>query len=304
MTQNLIFCSVIFPGPHTEVNSLLLSESIRAFGGALSQNPIWFFMPDYGKQLTETSKKQLRKLDVQVTLVEIEKEKLAFFFVGELVSLAEIEKMCIGNTHTLAWLDANTILLHEPKELLLSDGKSFGYRPVHHLLIGPRFDQALDPFWAQIYHYCQVPPERVFPMRPVVEDTQMRPYFNAGILLVRSERGLFRKWCDVFLNLYQHPVFRNFYEQDQRYGIFMHQAVLAGVVLSHLELEEMLELPETYNYPIHLYEQDTTGRPALIDEMITFRHEDFYEDDDWQQKIPASNSLKQWLAEQLLSIST
>jgi hypothetical protein len=305
MTQNLIFCSVIFPGPHTEVNSLLLSESIRAFGGALSQNPIWFFMPDYGKQLTETSKKQLRKLDVQVTLVEIEKEKLAFFFVGELVSLAEIEKMCIGNTHTLAWLDANTILLHEPKELLLSDGKSFGYRPVHHLLIGPRFDQALDPFWAQIYHYCQVPPERVFPMRPVVEDTQMRPYFNAGILLVRSERGLFRKWCDVFLNLYQHPVFRNFYEQDQRYGIFMHQAVLAGVVLSHLELEEMLELPETYNYPIHLYEQDSTGRrPALIDEVVTFRHEDFYEDDDWQQKIPASNSLKQWLAEQLLSIST
>jgi hypothetical protein len=305
MTQNLIFCSVIFPGPHTEVNSLLLSESIRAFGGALSQNPIWFFMPDYGKQLTETSKKQLRKLDVQVTLVEIEKEKLAFFFVGELVSLAEIEKMCIGNTHTLAWLDANTILLHEPKELLLPDGKSFGYRPVHHLLIGPRFDQALDPFWAQIYHYCQVPPERVFPMRSVVEDTQMRPYFNAGILLVRSERGLFRKWCDVFLNLYQHPVFRNFYEQDQRYGIFMHQAVLAGVVLSHLELEEMLELPETYNYPIHLYEQDSTGcRPALIDEVVTFRHEDFYEDDDWQQKIPASNSLKQWLAEQLLSIST
>jgi hypothetical protein len=302
MTQNLIFCSVIFPGQQVEMNSLLLAESIRSFGGALSQNPIWFFMPDYGKQLTETAQMQLQKLDVQLTSIKIGREKLKFFFMSQLTGLATIEKTSNGETHTLAWLDANTILLHEPKEFLLPDGKSFGYRPVHHLLIGPRFDQALDPFWAQIYHYCQVPPERVFPMRPVVEDTHMRPYFNAGILLVRPERGLFRKWCDVFLNLYQHPVFRNFYEQDQRYGIFMHQAVLAGVVLSHLEFEEMLELPETYNYPIHLYEQDTTGRPALIDEMITFRHEDFYEDDGWSQKIPASDLLKQWLGQQLLSI--
>jgi hypothetical protein len=64
-----------------------------------------------------------------------------------------------------------------------------------------------------------------------------------------------------------------------------------------------LALPETYNYPIHLYEQDTTGRPTLIDEMITFRHEGFYEDSDWAKKIPASEGLKQWLREKISKTS-
>ena len=127
----------------------------------------------------------------------------------------------------------------------------------------------------------------------------MRPYFNAGILVTRPERGLLRKWHRTFLNLHQAPSFRAFYQQDQRYAIFMHQAVLAGVILRNCEQQELLELPETYNYPVHLFEQDATGRrPSSMDALVTFRHEGFYLDADWTQKMPASDHLKQWLAGQ------
>jgi hypothetical protein len=298
MKPKLTFCSVIFPGQQAEMNSLLLAESIRAFGGELSNNPLRLFMPDYGVQLTHAAQKHLARLDVHLMPFKIDRERLEFFFMGQVVGLAQIEKTCAGKT--LAWLDANTILLREPKEFTLPVGKSFGYRPVHHLLVGSRFDQTLDPFWAQIYQLCQVPPEHVFPMRPVVEDIQMRPYFNAGILIVRPERGLFGKWAETFLNLYQDPVFQTFYKQDRRYAIFMHQAVLTGVVLSYLEPGELLELPQTYNYPAHLFEQDhTSRRPGTLDELVTFRHEGFYLDTDWAYKIPASEELKQWLAERI-----
>jgi hypothetical protein len=300
MHHKLIFCSVIYPGPHAEINSLLLAESIRAFGGELSDSPIYFFTPDCGKQLSQAAQKQLQKLDVQISSFDIDREELDFFFMGQVVGLAQAEKTCAGHAHLLAWLDANTILLREPKEFDLPDGRSFGYRPVHHLLIGSRFDQPLDLFWTQIYHFCHVRIERVFPMRPVVEDILMRPYFNAGILLVRPDRGLLSKWCDTFHELYLEPVFKSFYEQDQRYAIFMHQAILAGVVLTHLEPEEYLELPETYNYPIHLFEQDKTSRrPTTIDKMVTIRHEGFYQDAGWDQKIPTSAGLKEWLAEKI-----
>lgn len=297
MKHNLIFCSVIFPGQQVETDSLLLAESIRTFGGALSGNPIWFVQPDYGKPLTDNARQWLQDLDVHVIPFRIEIEKLRFFFMGQLAGLVQAEGMSAGDTEILAWLDANTILVHEPKEFLLSSSKSLGYRPVHHLLIGSRFDQQLDPFWSQIYRSCQVPSERVFPMKPVVENLQMRPYFNAGILVTRPERGLLRKWHRAFLDLYQVPSFQAFYQQDQRYAIFMHQAVLAGVVLRDHEQQELLELPETYNYPVHLFEQDATGRrPSSIDELVTFRHEGFYLDADWTQKMPASDHLKKWLA--------
>jgi hypothetical protein len=301
--KNLKFCSIILPDPQAEIYSLLLAESIRAFGGALSNNPIWFFMPDYGKPLTDIAQKQLQILDVHVMPFKFGREEFQFFFMDRLVGLEKVERACTADTVTLAWLDANTILLQEPKEFILPDGKSLGYCPVHHLLVGSRFDQPLDPFWEQIYKHCQVPPERVFPMQPAVEDIQMRPYFNAGILIVRPERGLFAKWCETFLNLCQAPVFQPFYKQDQRYVIFMHQAVLAGVMLRHLEPEEMLMLPESYNYPVHLFEQDNTNRrPSSMDELVTFRYEDFCQDMDWAEKFPASDPVKHWLAEQVCRI--
>ncbi len=297
MKHHIVFCSVIFPGPQAETDSLLLAESIRAFGGAFSGDPIWFFLPDVGKSLTEPARRRLAVLDVRVVPFPVEAEKLRFFFMGQLAGLAQAEAQAAGETDLLAWLDSNTILVNEPKEFLLPEGKSLGYRPVHHLLVGSRFDQPLDPFWEQIYQSCRVPPERVFPIRPVVEDLRMRPYFNAGILVARPERRLFRDWYDTFLNLYQLSVFKAFYEQDQRYTIFLHQAVLAGVALRSLEQGELLELPATYNYPVHLFERDTTNRrPASMDELVTFRHEGFYQDANWMQKMPASDRLKQWLA--------
>lgn len=297
MKSSLVFCSVIFPGAQAETDSLLLAESIRAFGGAFSGDPIWFFLPDVGKPLTEPARKRLAGLDVRVIPFPVEAEKLRFFFMGQLAGLAQAEARLAGETDILAWLDSNTLLVNEPKEFILPEGKSLGYRPVHHLLIGSRFDQPLDPFWSQVYRSCRVPQERVFPMRPVVEDIRMRPYFNAGILVARPERRLFRDWYDTFLNLYQSPVFKAFYEKDQRYIIFLHQAVLSGIVLRSMQQADLLELPDTYNYPVHLFAQDTTSRrPASMDELVTFRHEGFYQDAGWMQKMPASDRLKQWLA--------
>jgi len=303
MKRHLIYCSVIFPGPQAEENSLLLAESIRSHAGSLADEPIWFFSPDYGKPLTEPGQEALRRLDVRVESFPIKKEKLQFFFMGQLTGLSMAEEQACGRADILVWMDSNTILLHEPKELLLPQGKSLAYRPVHHLLLGSRFDQPLDPFWSLVYQSCKVPAERVFPMKPVVEDLQMRPYFNAGFLVTRPERGLFQQWHKSFLQLYQSPSFQTFYRKDERYIIFLHQALLAGVILNQCKVDELMELPEAYNYPVHLFDKDTTPfRPSGMDELVTFRHEGFDREGSWKQGFPASETLKGWLEEKLSAI--
>jgi len=298
MKQRLTFCSVILPGQALEKNSLTLAESIRAFGGRLSANPIWFFLPDDGRRLTDGAQQRLHELEVSLIPLNMDREGSKFFFMPQLAGLAQVEKISQGETEILAWMDSNTILLAEPADFNLPAEKSLAYCPVHHLLLGSRFDQPLDPFWTQIYQRCQVQPERVFPMRPVIEDLQMRPYFNAGLLVARPERGLFARWYATFKSLYQLPEFQAFYEQDPRYAIFMHQAVLAGVVLGYLEHTELCELPHGYNYPLHLHEQHQPGlRPASLDELVTLRHENFSQDASKAQKIPSSERLVNWLAE-------
>jgi len=153
----------------------------------------------------------------------------------------------------------------------------------------------------QIYRYCRVPEDRVFPMTTHVDGTRIRPYFNAGLLVVRPEKRLLQIWRDNFLEIYKATDFQELYEKDKRYTVFMHQAVLAGTVLSTLQTNEIKELPTIYNYPLHLYWEDVTeNRPSSLEEMITFRYEDFFENLEWRKKIPAKEQLKKWIAERLL----
>ncbi len=140
-------------------------------------------------------------------------------------------------------------------------------------------------------------------MQPVAEKLQMRPYFNAGLLVVRPQRQLFRHLNEKFDDAKQSGSYQIFFQQDKRYEIFLHQALLTGEALALFDGDEMLELPSTYNYPVHLFQTDTTGhRPRGMDELITFRHEGFYEEANWKNSFPASNKLKDWLEEQLKKI--
>lgn len=298
--QQLIFTTVIFPRKSSETNTLLLVESIRAFAGTLSKNPIWVITPGSSQQLSNVTKDRLQILDANLISFAIDESKLPFFFATELQAIAFAELLAERDTALLAWLDSNTLVLNEPKEFLLQDAKSLGYRPVHHTLIGSRYDDPLDPFWTQIYSSCHVPQDRVFPMITHVDAIQVRPYFNAGILITRPTNRLFQSWHDTFSEIYHEPKCQEFYRQDERYKIFVHQAVLSGVILSMFPAAELQELPPTYNYPLHLFSEDVSNtRPSTLEELVTIRHEGFYEDPEWLEKIPAKKALKNWISERM-----
>jgi hypothetical protein len=299
--KKLILTSIVFPNKSSETNALLLAESIRAFAGSLSHTPIWCFTPECGKQISATTTSRLLALNVALIPFEIDYEVLQFPFTGEIIAAALAESMVCGKIDFLAWLGANTVVLQEPKAFLLQENKNLGYRPVHHTLIGSRYDDPLDSFWTLVYRYCGVSEDRVFPMMTHVDGTQIRPYFNAGLIVTRPEKRLFQAWSDTFFRAYRERAFLEFYEKDERYKIFVHQAILSGVILSALEINEIHELPPTYNYPLHLYAQDYTDRrPSCLEELVTFRHEGFYENPKWIKDMPAKEPLKQWIAKQIL----
>jgi hypothetical protein len=301
MQEKLILSSIVFPVRSSETNALLLVSSIRRFAGALSQARIWCFVPQVGKRLSRTTQDRLLELNVDLIPFEIDHQRLRFFFATQITATALAESMAQGQTKILAWLDANTIVLQEPKAFLLPDDKSLGFRPVHHTLVGSRYDEPLDPFWTLVYRGCNVSEARVFPMTAHVDGVRIRPYFNAGLLITRPERNLLRTWRETFFRVYRTPDFEEFYQRDERYIIFAHQAILSGVILSTLAADEMQDLPPTYNYPLHLYAEDTTdSRPSRLEDLVTCRHEGLGDDLGAINAIPAEESLKQWIADQIL----
>ncbi len=299
--EKLIFASIMGTSENEITNAILFAESIRAFAGSLSKVPIWYFTPELEKQISSELKNHLARLNVNLITFQLDREVLEFPFAGQVFAKALAEMTASSQTELLAWMNTNSMVLKEPKEFLLEEGKSLGYRPVHHTLVGSRYDEPLDEFWTLIYDYCKVPEERVFPMMTHVDGEMLRPYFNAGILVTRPEKQLFRKYRDCFLKVYKKPKLLEFYRLDSRYAIFVHQAVLSGVIMSSVPTEELKELSPGYNYPIHLYSEDITdNRPEGLEELVTLRHEGFHTDPEWEEKIPAGDHLKHWIASHLV----
>jgi hypothetical protein len=299
--EKLVFASSVSPDKASERKFLLLVESIRDFAGLLSQAPVWCFTPEGKTGLSEAAKDRLSALNTTFIHFKTESEVPRFPFMWKVFLNAQAELMAQGKTDLLVWLDSDTIVLQEPKEFLLQEGKNLGCRPVHHTIIGSRYDEPLDLFWTQIYRYCKVSEDRVFQMTTHVDGIRIRPYFNAGLLVVRPKKRLLQIWRDNFLEICKATEFQGLYEKDKRYTVFMHQAVLVATVLSNLQTDEIQELPPTYNYLLHLYCEDVRdNRPSYLEETVTFRYEDFFEGLEWRKKIPAKEKLKQWISEKLL----
>ncbi len=264
----------------------LLELSLRQFGGSLAESPFRVMTPDQAE-----------------TPVSIE----GLAFAGKVWGAAAAEAWAEANGYpVLVWTDADSVVVREPTPMLLPPGVAFGYRPVDLALIGSPWGEAPDAFWQLVYEGCGV--ERIEAEPPIttsVDQRDIRPYFNAGMLVVRPEAGLLRAWRDNLLRLHSEPRFQQFLNPRELHWVFFHQAVLAGTVLTLVPREARLQLPHFLNYPLHLharYPEDR--RPASLAQLLSFRHDDLFDRPGWVEMVPAAGSdqpVLSWLQTQLIS---
>ncbi|MFX0022490.1 MAG: flavin reductase family protein [Candidatus Hermodarchaeota archaeon] len=279
----------------SDPKDLILAASIREFGRSLSDYPIWVLVPKSKENSNSEIKDLFLSLNVELIPFSIEDEP-KFPFITYMLAAANAESLAKEKTKLLAWLGSNTIIFNEPKHFLLDNDKKLGYRPVHHTNIGSFYDEPIDPFWELVYQKCSVLKDQIFPMKTHVDHNKLRPYFNAGCLIIRPEKGLLQSWWSSYKELYNEPCFKEYYDKNYLYAIFIHQAILSGVILSIFERNELYELPFDYNYPLNLYYNcPFIYRAKDVNNLITVRYEDLEE----LKKIPIQDPLKSWLINQI-----
>ena len=269
----------------------LLVESLRAFGGELADAQVLAFTLKDHPLLPEDEEK-LRSAGIEIIQFDVSEGAREFPLAVVPHGAAAAERTV--NTDLLVWALPDTLILNSPLEFTLPAGKHLAYRPVHHRNIGAAYDHALDAFWQLIYTHCSVPAERVFKMKTCYRES-IRPYFNAGLLVCRPAEGLMRNWLDVFERTYKHPDFTPFYT-DRKYAIFMHQAVLSGVILNQYTPDQMAALPESYNYPLHMHQDyPAAGRVQQIGDLTTARFEDIKTLAEVLALFETNDNQKEWL---------
>ena len=287
--------------PRSAPDSLLFVDSLREFGGELADAPILALIPKQAGAFSKEDDARFKALKIERIHFHMDEEVLKFPFASLVYAAAQAESYLRGITETLVWQLPDTLVLNPPTSYTLPKEIKLAYRPVHHTNVGSVYDQPLDEFWSLVYHHCHVPDVRIFPMETCVGDNTIRPYFNAGMLVLRPEMGLLTTWWDRFEALYNHPDFQPFYQRDERYAIFIHQAVLSAVILVLLDKTEMLELPPTVNYPLNLHhsEMPPERQPKTLNELVTCRTEGIENLKANLKGVKVKEPLKGWLKEKL-----
>jgi hypothetical protein len=280
--------------------ALILAESIRTFAGDYALEPIWLMVPQGREHFSKVNRAKIDSLRVELYAVEIDDQALKFPFANKVVASAAAESLAEMQAAQLVWMDTLSMVVSSPEDLLLPKDAILGCRPVDHLLIGSSFDKPLDSFWESVYESCGVEEDDVFPMITSADRVKIRPYLNAGMLVVRPEHKLLRRWRDTLLAVYQERCFLDFYQENRLYKIFIHQAVLTGCAIANLDQKQILELPFLVNYPLHMHSQyPLPRRPKSINELTSFRYERFFANPDWQDIIQVEPPLKDWLADRM-----
>jgi hypothetical protein len=279
---------------------LVMAESLRSFGGDLRNVPIWVYLPDNNREI----EKSIRKLPIPpgITLkhssTPADARKL--WYSGKVFAAALAESDAVGRYQLLVWLDPDVIFVKEPHDFLLPDSISLGYRPVMHKLIGSRYSEPPDEFWTRVYDKLGVVSSSIFPVQTPVDRETIRAYFNAGLLVLRPEMGVLRKWPECFALLYTDTVFIDWCEQDQRKAIFLHQVALIGDILSTLRKADMIELPESYNYSLYLQDKyPASPRPKSLDDVVMFRHEFIFSTPAGFDQVNDSSKIIRWVKERI-----
>jgi hypothetical protein len=283
-------------------HAFYLVESIRAFAGVYRDAPVWIYLPGRLIQADTSARERFAELKAEIRISETPDDARAYYFAGKVFAAAAAEAAAAGLARLLVWMDEDTIVLREPSDFDLPDSVSFAYRPVMHNRSGSLYDRPPNRYWSRIYEMLAVADTDLFPVVTPADRQTIRAYFNAGLLVVRPERGILRKWPEDFEILYTDPELIRMCDEDITNKIFLHQTALVGAAVNTVSQGEMLELPDRYNYPIFFHQQwDAAKEFGSIEDVVTLRYDVYFRDPDpeWRQKLKGPAHLVAWLAERL-----
>ncbi len=271
----------------------LLLESLRAFGGPLSDCPVWVFVAD--PKAVDPARRRLG--DVELVLLDKEDGFRPYLFADKVRACAQAEEMAGESVGSLVWLSLGCLVVSPPLLFELGSSYDAALRPVHIRNIGSRSSERLDAFWEGVYRAVGAE-DTSYQVESLVDSETIRPYFNTHCFSVNPSKGVLRSWWSHFKALASDREFQAGPCRDELHRIFLHQAVLSALFTKFLDWNRIRLLPDGYSYPLHLHEDVPRSRRAgTLNTLVCAAYEERRDLD----ALVAREPLKSWLLERLSS---
>jgi hypothetical protein len=268
----------------------LLIDSIRSFGGTLSDSLIWLFEADPHQAPCES----LQDAGVQVLPLNAPDTLRRYYFGDKVYACAQAETW--ASAQSLIWVDPVFLVVQPP--LLFDLGPSFdaAVRPVHIRNVGLLTTELLDGFWKKVYEAVGVQDIQMT-VESFIDTQRIRAYFNSHAFAVNPSKGLLRRWLQCFESLACDQAFQSASCQDERHQVFLHQAILSAQIATELDLERIRILPPDYNYPYNLHQSIPPDRRARsLNDLVGIAYENRSVNPNEMTDLSVREPLRTWLS--------
>jgi hypothetical protein len=283
-------------GDQQERNARLQVDSLRTFGGPMSDCTVWVFYPD----LASANQEAWRGLE-HVHLLPLGAVHSSHYWFSLKVHVgARAEELSGPEVQTLVWLAPESLIVQPPLLFDLASSQDAtlhkaAFRTVHHSNVGSPADEPLDAFWAAVYQSVGLN-EAPYTTRSYTDNRELRPYWNTHCFAVDPALGLLQAWREGFRAMVDDAGFQAGPCQDVPHQVFLHQAVLCAILAKELSKTEMRALPPEYSYPLHMHDQvPPADRAATLNELVCAVYEDVLP----LEGLTVHEPLRSWLKERL-----
>jgi len=284
---------IMVASPAQEKDAGLLIDSIRAFGGAYSNAPIYVVsaVPDPVPPGAKLKEKVTKVIPLQMP-----ESPRSFPFADKVYACAQVEEMVEKEADWLVWLNPEMLVLAEPTLIAGPPTTAAVLRPVHLRNVGSLANEPLDDFWQGVYQAAAADPARAWPVESYVDRRQLRAYYNSGFMGYRPSRGVFRAWRKCFEAVLADAPLLAKMCPDNQHKIFLHQALLSTVTVGMLREDEIIILPPVYGYPLTLQKSIPEDRRTRdLNPLVTLIHDGGLE--ELLKSMEVDPKLKSWLLE-------
>lgn len=183
-----------------ERQTLLMVESLRAFGGNLSSSRLLAVKGRRGPALMPSTLRAFERLNVEfVEAKEGENPHPWLNYSNKVVAVQTAERM--AHTDTVAWLDSDIFVLGEPSGLLLNGEEAFSARREWLPPAMFKGNAHYEPYWRDV---CQVLDTSLDDLPWLAADSQrdeQLAYFNSGLFSWRRGIGFADAYHSAFSRL-------------------------------------------------------------------------------------------------------
>jgi hypothetical protein len=187
MTPPITFVTCVESGP-LEPQVLRMVESLRRFGGAYADYPVWAVKPRFGPPISRRTRQEFDRLSVQYRHTSRTDPHAWYAYINKTQALTLAEDL--APTEFIGWLDADLLFTAEPSELTPAADQDIAACSSDNAggTTGP--GDPCEPFWREATAAVGLNVDQLPWVMTEREGDRIRLYWNSGVFVFRRGTGL------------------------------------------------------------------------------------------------------------------